>query len=168
MQRRLPQEPQEGELLLVSVLQRSISQSESTPLGSPSRPSVIRRTPSTSPINSPGPKEPVPTPIRKVSEDNNSVFGSPSQCELNILTTPAININGIQLSSRTEAIYNSSISDSTTGERLDLFKLPVTASHFPRMTDQETLLATLDDLEHELAYSYRNFPISSLDDASLV
>ena len=168
LQRRLPQEPQEGELLLVSVLQRSISQSESTPLGSPSRPSVIRRTPSTSPINSPGPKEPVPTPVRKVSEDNNSVFGSPSQCELNILTTPAININGIQLSSRTEAIYNSSISDSTTGERLDLFKLPVTASHFPRMTDQETLLATLDDLEHELAYSYRNFPVSSLDHASLV
>ena len=49
-----------------------------------------------------------------------------------------------------------------------MIKLPVTASHFPRMTDQEKLLATMDDLEHELAYSYRNFPISSLDDASLV
>ena len=146
LQRRLPQQPQEGELLLVSVLQRSISNTESTPLCSPLRPSVIVRTPSVSP-NPLSPQIPLGTPSRSYSpSDSGSVFGSPSAvlepCTL-CRGTPCTNIQHSQLNNLVTNC-NLGAEIKTTGEHLFIKELQDTAFTSSRetstMSDKEAIL----------------------------
>ena len=84
LQDQLPQDPHETELLLVSVLQRTLS-SHSTPQTS-RRPSVIKQTPPTTPQHSLAPQEPANTPARTLSEAD-SVFNSPPHGSTGSATT---------------------------------------------------------------------------------
>ena len=36
------------------------------------------------------------------------------------------------------------------------------------MSDKEAILTSLDDLEHELAYTYRNFNVEGLDEVAII
>ena len=158
----------------MSVLQRSISNTESTPLCSPLRPSVIVRTPSVSP-NPLSPQIPLGTPSRSYSpSDSGSVFGSPSAvlepCTL-CRGTPCTNIQHSQLNNLVTNC-NLGAEIKTTGEHLFIKELQDTAFTSSRetstMSDKEAILTSLDDLEHELAYTYRNFNVEGLDEVAII
>ena len=92
LQNNLPQEPQESEQLLVRVLQRSLS-SQSTPISTPIRKSVIERTPPHSPIHHLSPRDPLNTPSRRSTDDSVFLYPTAEIESLERRSTPLITIN---------------------------------------------------------------------------
>ena len=150
LQEQLPEDPLESELLLVSVLQRTIS-SQLTP-GTPRRPSVIHQTPPVTPLNHLSPLVPATTP-ESVNSDLDSVF------------TPVIK-NPLEQSSEDDL----SSAKTPTGESINLVVNSTASSVFSRstMAGLAEITEQLDDIEDEAEFTFRNFPANKLDEECLI
>ena len=151
------QDPQESELLLVSVLQKSIASQPCTPR----RPSVIHRTPPVTPTHHLSPQEPISTPIGS-SAGSDSVFNSPIRVDQADLFSD-VQSNTPKSSRETT---DSSSTKTFSGERKRLL-LDHTSSFISRNKMAE-LIADLDDIDHEAEFLLRNFPAAGLDEPSLI
>ena len=154
---------------------------------------MIERTPQTSPIHHLSPEEPQWTPIRATSPSYDSVFLTPGRLraassskvisgEVFDINTPGVacliphrfadhvDVN-VPLNSTKQLSDVTSVSTSKlSGECLRINQNPIAAeSIFVRkeMATQEEILEQLGDLEHDIAYAYRNFPSNALDELSL-
>ena len=192
LQDKLSQDSKLSELLLVDILQRSISP-PSTP--SSLRKSVIERTPPQSPIHPLSPLEPALTPReprRQVEESLRiPVIRSRTASEEDIPTSSFWQLTGESFR------YNPSTSAGLLSARSESFGGPLghadvdiaaptsnilsgdvvniqlntdtgEKSHLGnRMANHTAVLQNLDDLEHEIEYYYRNFPSTGLDEPSI-
>ena len=200
LQDKLSQDSKLSELLLVDILQRSISRS-STP--SSLRKSVIERTPPQSPIHPLSPLEPALTPreprrqevssassnrqveeslripvirSRTASEEDTSSiwqltgesFRYNPSTSAGLLSARSESIGGPQ--GHTDVNITALTSNSLSG---DVVNIQVNTdirekSHLGnRMANHSAVLQSLDDLEHEIEYYYRNFPSTGLDEPSI-
>ena len=180
---RLPQAPQESELLLVRALRRSLS-SQSSPAATPCRKSVIEKTPPISPNHWLSPREPARTPHRasgpsNFSSGDNSIDKLTSGAALIYNRGSKEDLVAAE-SSNHQATNQETVIRSTSLKTTPSIRLSGEYFVFPevhdtadkpvnrnKMSDHPSILDELDDIEHEIEYLYRNFPASNLDEISI-
>ena len=193
---KLPQEPQKSEMLLVSLLHKSVV-SHSTPSSSPRRKSVIEKTPPASPIHHLSPEEPALTPKRTTNSNfvvpslalNASPVTAQEVCSSNVISGERFGNNfpclaGL-LSDRPASSVDATTIQGHTGQFNDVtaasennpsgehIKGSLNCDAVPiyslgrKMYTSEEILAQLEELEHDIAYAYRSFPSNGLDELSL-